>query len=81
MKRRCGVCGNPRKTIRAVIVRQDTKPRLGLVCRLCATCGVLVVPAGLSVLPDKPRRVPRSSLLEGVERHAANIAIEPKGKR
>jgi len=63
MKRRCLACGTPSvKMVRATVVRSESKPRIGVVCKHCAKCGVLVVPATLKILPAKPRKVPRGSL-------------------
>jgi len=77
----CACCkGDARKRVRAVIVTDSKPPRIGLVCQVCAACGVLVVPARSVLLPSKPRRVPRSALLDGMPRHAASVAIVPEGE-
>ena len=74
MQRKCAACAGPaRKTVRAVIVSQDSSPRTGLVCRVCAIHGTLVVPASIRILPPKPRRVPRSAITR------AMVSVEPKG--
>lgn len=70
----CTGCGNPvRKTVRALIIKSDAPPRMGLVCKLCAACGVLVVPATLRMLPAKPRKVPRE---RAMPRLLANVEID-----
>lgn len=56
------------KTVRAVVVTSQSRPRMGKVCKHCAGCGVLVVPGFLRILPDKPKRAPRSAFLK----HALN---------
>jgi len=62
-KRRCTACGAPAlKMVRATVVRSESPPRIGLVCKHCARCGMLVVPAALKILPARPRKVPRGSL-------------------
>lgn len=64
MKRHCAACGfSVLKTVRALVIVSNEPPRMGLVCRACANCGTLIVPGTLRVLPPRPRRVPRSSLL------------------
>ncbi len=76
--RHCAGCGNPaRKTVKAVVITSDAPPRMGLVCRVCASCGVLVVPAALRMLPNKPRRVPREKATGMLKRHAATVALMP----
>jgi hypothetical protein len=61
--RHCKACGAPALTmVRATVVRSEAPPRIGLVCKHCARCGVLVVPAALKILPARPRKVPRGSL-------------------
>jgi len=67
MKRRCSACGMPcKKTVRALVIVSNEPPRMGLVCRVCANCGTLVVPGTLRMLPPKPKRVPRSFLTRAV---------------
>lgn len=59
--KKCAGCGNPvRKTVRALILKSDTAPRMGLVCKVCASCGTLVVPATLRMLPAKPKKVAKA---------------------
>lgn len=71
--RHCAACGGPaRKTVRAVVVSQDSSPKTGLVCRVCAEHGTLVVPGTIRIMPPKPRRVPRSALTR------AMVSVEPK---
>lgn len=74
--KRCAGCGNPvRKTIRALVIKSDTPPRMGLVCRVCANCGVLVVPGSLRMLPAKPKRVSRRAATGLLRRHAADVCV------
>lgn len=83
---RCSGCGRRvRKRVRAVVVRDDLPPRMGLVCEFCARCGVLVVPATLRMLPPKPRRVSRSALLAGPRKVVVpplvpDVRVEPRKK-
>lgn len=66
-KKRCGACGlDCLVRIRAVIVRNEQKPRIGLVCKHCARCGMLVVPAALIVMAERPRKVSRSDFARSV---------------
>lgn len=77
--RRCSCCGNRRKTVKALIIKSDTPPRMGLACRLCASCGVLVVPAVLKMLPQKPKKVPREKAVGMLRRHVADVRIPRRG--
>ena len=66
-KKACTACGAPSlKRIRAVIVRSETAPKIGLVCQHCARCGMLVVPGALKLIPAKPRKVPRGAFVARV---------------
>lgn len=72
--KRCSGCGNPvRKMVRAMVIKSDAAPRMGLVCKVCASCGVLVVPVTLRMLPAKPRKVPRQ---RAMPRLLANVELE-----
>jgi len=76
--KRCAACGNSsRKTVRATVIRSDSTPRVGLVCRHCAACGTLVVPGTLRMLQAKPKRVAREKVLPKL---LANVAIAPRGE-
>lgn len=62
--KKCSACGNPsRKTVRAMVLKSDSPPRMGLVCRVCAACGVLVVPMTLRMLPTRPKKVTKARAL------------------
>lgn len=62
--------------VRAIVIKSEAKPRMGLVCKVCASCGVLVVPATLRILPEKPRKVPRARALPKL---LADVELERAG--
>ena len=64
MKHRAACGGAARKTVRATVIKSDAPPRVGLVCKVCASHGVLVVPWTIRMLPAKPKRVSKSALLD-----------------
>lgn len=76
-KRRCAGCScHALKLVRAVIVQSESRPRMGLVCKVCASCGVLVVPASLRILPAKPRKVSRGDFTRSVLAQAGKLEDE-----
>lgn len=41
-------------------------------CKVCSSCGFLVVPASLRILPEKPRKVPRK---QAMAKFSANVLL------
>ena len=76
-RKRCAACGaGALSRVRAVVVKHDQPPRVGLVCQHCARCGMLVVPASLVMLPAKPRKVSRDSFAASVLERGDRLAVE-----
>lgn len=59
-----------------MVVKSDSQPRMGLVCKHCARCGLLVVPAALVMLPAKPKKVSRDSFVASVLERGVRVAAE-----
>lgn len=66
-RKSCAACGaSALSRVRAVVVKSSQPPRMGLVCKACARCGVIVVPAALVMLPARPRKVARGDFTRSV---------------